>query len=98
MDYKVLFKNENAEVKERYELVISGIKSNILNCDTEGKKKVICDYFRYVAKLVDKINSVYEEINNGDFEDAKKALVEAGYKPENYGDEILKQWMFDECR
>ena len=59
MDYKVLFKKENSEVNERYELVVSGIKSNILNNDTTGKNKVIVNYFRYVAKLVDRINEVY---------------------------------------
>ncbi len=74
MDYKVLFKNENAEVKERYELVISGIKSNILKCDKEGTKKVIVDYFRYVAKLVDKINHVYKDVINEDLDD--KSLEE----------------------
>ena len=39
MDYKVLFKNENAEVKERYELVISGIKSNILKVIKKVQRK-----------------------------------------------------------
>ena len=59
MTYSELFAKENEEVKERYELVISGIKSNIEG-ETENIVGVVGDYFKYVAKFVNKLNNVYK--------------------------------------
>ncbi|MBE5934218.1 MAG: leucyl aminopeptidase [Lachnospiraceae bacterium] len=65
MDYKILFEKENCEVNERFDLVVSGIKSNILNGDFGDSNKVLVDYFKYVAGLVDKIDKVYANVVSG---------------------------------
>ena len=67
MDYKELFKDENEEVKERYQLVISGIKNNIKNCVSNTKNKVLVDYFKYVAEFVERLHSVHEIIEDNKF-------------------------------
>jgi hypothetical protein len=80
MNYKELFKEANEEVKERYELVISGISSNIENNTCE--KSVIVDCFTKTAKLVDSINNIYRLVVGGELKDKlvgmtdKAAIVE----------------------
>ena len=44
MNYKEILKKENEEVRERFELVLSGIKSNIIEKEIEDKKSIIQEY------------------------------------------------------
>ena len=50
MNYKELFKEANEEVKERYELVISGISSNIENNTCEKGIILKRKYYGIVAR------------------------------------------------
>ena len=73
MDYKQLFKSENEEVRERYELVINGIKSNIEN-DT-CKKAGVTECFVKVANLVSKIDNIYRLVECGEIKNKSIVII-----------------------
>lgn len=71
MDYKILFKEQNEEIKERYELAINRV-TDIMN--EESVKAPYNDYFKKVSSFILQIKELVEMVHNGEV--AKKSVEE----------------------
>ena len=71
MDYKVLFKEENEKMKERYELAMNRV-TDILKEDTV--KAPYNDYFKKVSSFILQIKDLVEMVQCGELK--KKSLKE----------------------
>lgn len=88
MDYKVLFKEENEEMKERYELAMNRV-TDILKEDTV--KAPYNDYFKKVSSFILQIKDLVEMVEYGQL--GKKSLEELQALNESlYKDIILDNY------
>ncbi|NLL92848.1 MAG: aminopeptidase [Clostridiales bacterium] len=101
MSYKELFKEENIEAEERFDLAIERIKSII---DEKTVPKVYQDYFSSTAKLIIYITNILnisknDEIRNKSLEELQEMNDEmfASLYPDNYDSSFANPAHMEEC-
>ncbi|WP_123610160.1 aminopeptidase [Mobilisporobacter senegalensis] len=88
MDYKILFKEQNEEIKERYELAMNRV-ADIINEDSV--KEPFKDYFEKVASFILQIKELVEMVESSQL--AKKSMNELKVLNESlYEDIILENY------